>query len=240
MSDQIEIKIDAKKLTPDKFLAGARDFFALVEGVAKNVTSEAIDWSIEVDKGSQIVRMRIQNPTAETKRSLDVVSQGIRSLRGGIRMVPSGFTEKEIGAAKRLSDLSDGENIQSVSIKNGSVPENLTPEITRTVDAILAGRPDFAFGSIEGKIVMLSAKHGLECTVYDPVQRREIACWLQTPHAQEAAEKGYRKRVMAAGLIHYSKEGYAVSITVDEIRIFPPDSDLPTVEQIQQIYEQYK
>ena len=45
---------------------------------------------------------------------------------------------------------------------------------------------------------------------------------------------------MAKGLIHYAKEGHAVNITVDDIRIFPPDSDLPTLEDVQAIYKLYK
>jgi hypothetical protein len=45
---------------------------------------------------------------------------------------------------------------------------------------------------------------------------------------------------LAGGLIHYAKEGHPVSITVDSIRLFPPDSELPNVEEIQEIYKLYK
>ena len=240
MSNQIEIKIEAKRLTPDQFLAGAKDFFALVEGVAKNVTLEQINWLVEVDKGSTVVRMRAESPSNESRRVFSVVGRGIRALRSKTNVIPIGFTARELWAASRLSRLIDGEGVQVVCIKNGGKPEDLGPVVAETAEEILSRQSQIAFGGIEGKIVTLSAKHGLICTIYDPIQRREVTCYLQTEKAQEDAERGYRKRVLASGLIHYSKEGQAVDITVDTIRIFPPDSELPTIEDVQAVYKSHR
>ncbi len=240
MSNQIEIKIEAKRLTPDKFLAGAKDFFALVEGVAKNVTLAHINWSVEIDKGSAVVRMRAENPSDESQKVFTVVRQGIRALRNRTNVIPIGFTANELWAASRLSKLIDGEAVQLVSIRNGGRPEDLGAVVIETAEAILSRQSQFAFGGIEGKIVTLSAKHGLICTIYDPIQRREVTCYLQTEKAQQDAVKGYTKRVLVSGLIHYSKEGQAVNVTVDTIRIFPPDSELPTLEDVQAVYELHR
>lgn len=240
MNNQIEIKIEGKRLTPDKFLAGAKDFFALVEGVAKNVTLNEITWSVEIDKGSAVIRMRADNPSAESERVFTVVNQGIRALRNRTNIIPHGFTVNELWAASRLTKLIDGEGVQLISIRNGGEPEDFEPTIIETTDAILSRQSQIAFGGIEGRIITLSAKHGLICTIYDPVQRREVTCYLQTDQAQRDAVKGYTKRVLASGLIHYSKEGEAVNITVDSIRIFPSDSELPTVEDVQAVYKLYK
>ena len=139
MSDQIEIKIDAKRLTPDAFLASAKDFFALVEGVAKNVTTTPINWGVEVDKGSAIVRMRVENPSRDSTMALSIVSQGLRAMRTGTRVIPKGFTVPEIYAARRLAKLSDGENVQSVSIRNGGAPEALQDSVAHSADLILSG-----------------------------------------------------------------------------------------------------
>lgn len=237
MSNQIEIKIEAKRLTPAKFLAGAKDFFALVEGVAKNVTLNQINWYVEVDKGSAIVRMRAENPNTESERVLSVVSHGIKALRNRTNVIPSGFSPNELLAASRLTKLADGEGIQFISIRNGGEREDLNAAVVETADAILSRQSQTAFGGIEGKIIALSAKHGLVCTLYDPIQKREVTCYLQTEKSQQDALRGYTKRVLASGLIHYAKEGQAVSVTVDTIRIFPSDSELPTVEDVQAVYE---
>jgi hypothetical protein len=229
----------AKKLTPDKFLAGARDFFALVEGVAKNVTSAAISWKVGVDRGSDVVRMYVENPSAESEKVLDTVSQGVRALRNRARTIP-GFGMNELWAARRLAKIADGEFVQFVSIQNGSAPEELEKNVVETADAILAGESQIAFGGIEGEIVSLSSRHGFICVIYDPIQRREVTCYLQTKEAQQDALNGYTKRVLASGLIHYAKEGHAVSVTVDSITVFPSDDDLPTIEDVQAVYELYK
>ena len=140
MIDHIQIKIAGKRISPDKFLDGARDFFALVEGVARNVTNTPISWMVEADNGSAIVRMRIENPTSESEKPIHAVCHGLRSLKTGLKMVPSGFTRNEVSAARRLAKLIDGETVQSVSIQNGGEPEELTVLVADTADAILSGQ----------------------------------------------------------------------------------------------------
>lgn len=242
MSDKIEVKIAAKSLTPDKFLEGAKEFFALVEGVVKNVTGLNLKWRVEVDKGSEILRMQLENPTAESERSIDVVCQGVRALRNGTRTIPPGFTRREVEAARGLADLIDGKGVQSVSIQNGSAPEEMPHSVVDVANAILIRESHDAFGSVEGKIVSLSARQGFICIIFDPIERREITCYLPKPELRHEVIVGFEKdvRVLAGGLIHYAKEGHPVNITVDYIRLFPPDSELPTVEEIQEIYRLYK
>lgn len=240
MSNQIEIKIDGRSLTPDTFLSGANEFVALVQGVSKNVTGKKLEWLVEVEKGSAIIRLRPVNPSHEASDSISAVCNGVRSLRNGVRIIPPGFNRENISSAKIIAGLVDGLEVQSISIQNGGDKEDVPNNIVSIVDEILEGQPRTAFGSVEGKIVSLSAKHGYICTVDDPIQRREITCYLQSDQAQKTAIDGYTKRVLAKGLIHYAKEGHAVSITVDEIRIFAPDSEVPTLAEIQEIYKTYK
>jgi hypothetical protein len=157
----------------------------------------------------------------------------------GNRAIPACFTNEEIKAAKRLADLIDGETIQAISIKNGSEPELLSEKTSESADAILTGEIYQAFGSIEGKVDSLSDKASLICSITDPIYGREITCYFTNNEASEEAVKGFRKRVLAAGLIRYGKDGRPTSISVHKVEIFPDESDLPTVEQIQEIYSQY-
>jgi hypothetical protein len=240
MKDKIEIKVDARKLTPEKFLAAAESFFAIVQGVAKNVVQQPIQWSVEVQEGSTVIRMRAQNPSDASEKALDAVIRGMHSLRSGNPVIPPGFTKEEIRASKYLAEVINGTDIQSISIKNGAEPEPLSPAIASVADAILSGEHHTAFGSLEGKLDSLSDRHGFSCSIYEPLLRREIVCYFQKDEIKEEAVKGFRKRVLAGGLIRYAKEGHPTSIVVDTIRIFPEESELPTVEEIQEIYKQYK
>jgi hypothetical protein len=239
MSDTIEIKIDARKLTPGKFVDAVQAFFSLVQGVANNVAGDPVKWITEADKGSVIIRIRASNPNTKSKQSTEAVCRGLRSLRMGNRTIPALFTNEEVKAAKRLADLVDGERIQGISVKNGIEPELISKKTAESAEAILNGEIYQAFGSIEGKVDSLSDKASLVCSITDPIYGREITCYFTNDEAAEEAIKGFRKRVLAAGLIRYGKDGRPTSISVDKVKIFPDESDLPTVEQVQEIYKQH-
>ena len=158
-------------------------------------------------------------------------------MRSGIRTIPSGFSKSEITAARRLAAIIDGGDIKSVSIKNGGAPEDLMPTILTTADAILTGEATTAFGSIEGIIDSMSLKHGFCCSIQDAAYKREITCYFQKDEAIEEAKKGFGKRVLAGGLIRYAKEGHPTSISVDTVRIFPDESELPTIQEVQALFK---
>src|SRR4051812_37586620 len=129
MSNQIAVKITGSKISPDRFLEAVKHFVALVQGVAKNTSTAPIDWAIEVDKGSAIVRMKVQAPTAESERSIEAVTNGIRALRNGVKTLPYGFTRENVSAARILAALADGRDVQAVSIQNGSGPEDIPQSV---------------------------------------------------------------------------------------------------------------
>ncbi|MGH7976828.1 MAG: hypothetical protein ACREC8_09205 [Limisphaerales bacterium] len=182
----------------------------------------------------------VQNPSVESNESIIAVCRGVRSLRSGIKTIPHGFTRNEVRVSRNLAALIDGGHVQTISIKNGSDAEDLPQTIIPIADSILSGETHIAFGSVEGKIDSLSDKHGFSCSVFEPLMRREITCYFEKQEVIEDAIKGFGKRVLAGGLIRYAKEGHPTSIVVDTIRIFPEESELPTVEEVQAVYKLYK
>ena len=236
MNDKIEIKIEASDLTPEAFLKAAESFLDIVQGVGKNISSSPIDWRVEVAEGSAILRVRAGNPNAESARSIEAIYRGMRSLRSGAKATPIGFSQKEVRSAKALASVIDGTRIQTISFKNGGEAEDFPRAIIAVADAILTGENYTAFGSIEGKIDSLSDKHVFTCSVFDPNLDREITCYFQKQDVVEEAVRGFRKRVLVAGLIRYGKEGYPTSIIVDSVRIFPDESELPSLEEIRALF----
>jgi hypothetical protein len=242
MSNQIDLKINATFISPENFLKGVEEFFALIQGVRKNLGINPVNWSVEVEKGSALIRAKPEHPTPQSQDTIDTVCSGINALRNGMRTMPPGFTKREVEAVRALSALSDGQRIQSIFIRNGKAPEELAPSIVDVVNAMLIRESHDAFGSVEGKIVNLSARQGFICVINDLIERREITCYLQKIELRRQIIRGFEDevRVSAGGLIHYAKEGHPVSITVDTIRLFTPNADLPTVDEIQEIYRLYK
>lgn len=239
MNDKIGIKIDAKKLTPAKFIEAVEAFVSVVQGVARNVARSPINWTVEVAKGSTVFRMVPENPNQESDEAIHAVKGGFRSLSAGIRTVPNGFTQPEMRGLRILAGLLKDDAVKSIALKNGGRWEELPQSVIPIVDSILTKESHDAFGSIEGEIVAFSRRQAFECTIKDPIYRREIPCYLQNEESEKNAIKGFQEkaRVLADGLVHYSKEGELVNITASSIRVFLPESELPTLEDVQAIYK---
>jgi hypothetical protein len=243
MSNQIEINIDAPRLTPDKLQKAVDKFVTLLKGVSKNATGNYAqeDWGMEVKVGSTIF---IANPLSEKNGiTTDAMARGIRSLMSGIPTIPQYFTKDEVEAAKGIAALidDDGRYVRGIFIQNGGGPIHLSSQLVKTADLILAGDTQIAFGSVEGKIEGLHRKedHPITSTLRDPIYGRVIACNFNKPELEEEAFQAFKeaKRVLIYGLIHYSKDGYPIRIDSDFIRVFPPESELPTLEEIHAFFK---
>jgi len=244
MSESVSIKLEGPRLTPDKFVNAVQKFFSIVLGVTKNVVGVARpeDWSVEVDHGSAIVRIKPENPAIKASRSIDLMSRGIKSLASGVRSAPPGFGNDEVKAAKELASLidADGKFIKAIYIVNGEAPMGLTEEVGRSADAILSSEKHIAFGSIEGRVETLSDKEGqsgFQCTIKDPIYQRQVIIHFTKKELEDRAYEAFRKRVLVSGLIRYSKEGNPTSVDADYLKVFPEESELPTVQDVQAIYK---
>ncbi|HEX4122244.1 MAG TPA: hypothetical protein VH619_16625 [Verrucomicrobiae bacterium] len=242
MSNQIELKIDSAKLRPQQFIEAAQSFVTIVQGVAKNISGHLVVWVIEVDKGSDRVRMVADRPGVEYEKSIDAVTHGLKALRGEIREIPYGFSPIEMAALRSLAALRTSEGMRDISITSGSVPESVPENIIPLIDFLTTRQKHEEFGSIEGTIANVSFRQGFICTIQDPIEQRDILCYLQNQECQEQVMRAglRRARVLADGLVHYSEQGFPVSITADYIRVFPDETELPGLEDIQAIYKSYK
>jgi len=240
MSNSIHVKLDGPKLTPDRFIKAAQAFLALVTGVSKNLSEKAQDdeWAVETEKGSVIIRARTENPDRAVV--IHAIGRGVRALNSGVRSVPESFTKEEVKAARDLAAVIDGGGkfVTTISLANGEVMADLSPAVIKTADFILSGEKYEAFGSIEGRIETLNSREAypLACYVSEVHYKRQVVCHFNKKEDEERAIAAFRRRVLVYGLIHYAAEGYPTSVDADTLRIFPEESDLPTLEQIQAIY----
>jgi hypothetical protein len=238
MSDTIEIKIDGAKLTPETFILAVQQFFALIKGVTNNICgpSSQTNWTVEVEKGSNRVRGRVLNPTKESAQSIKAICAGINLLGEGFTGVPKGFTASEIRASQALAVLL-GKDVESITIQNGRTQAPLTREIVPTADIILGGSKFHAWGGLEGVINSMSDKHGFQCTIREQNYDRDVICYFQKIAIIEEAIRGFRHRALMNGLIRYTDEGLPDNMVVDAIIVFPEETELPTLAEIQAIYK---
>jgi hypothetical protein len=242
MSNSIEIKIEGPRITPDKFLKASDAFLHLLLGVDHNIDDKATsdDWVVEVEKGSNVVRAVCQKARVE---AIVAVSCGLMSLASGVQTLPKWFTKDDVKEARALANVLDeeGKYIRSIVVKYGNSDLAVGREIVTTADAILSGEKHESFGSIEGFVETLFHKDGefLTCNVRDFVHHRIIQCVFTNKEAEENAYKAFHppRRVLVAGLIRYAPEGHAVRIHSDQVRIFPDESELPTLEEIHSFFD---
>jgi len=237
MSNSIEVKIDGPRLTPEKFIAAVEHFFALVEGVSRNMfADDEIGWTVEVAQGSAIIRAKSTNPNAA--KAADAVKRGVRSLKSGVQSAPRWFTKNEIRAARELAIIPDGTAVTAVHIQNGEAPEEMSDTVVKTADAILTAERTTAYGSLEGVLDTVSVRDGFRCAVFEPNYHKPVTCSFNKKDLEAQAYAAFGKRVLVSGMVRYGKEGYPTSIDADVIRVFPEETELPSVEEIQAIYRE--
>ena len=235
MSNQIEIKIEGRKLTADKFRSAISAFFDLIENVTAEVCAgkRKLEWLVEVEHGSAIIRARAESADEIT----EAVERGVSLLQSGKREYPKFFNRDAISAARDLGKLADaeGEYISSVFIKNGSTPIEITSQTAATADDLLGSKHE-GMGSVEGKIEIISDRKGFKCSIFDPLYGRSIVCYFDSPEIEEKAIRAFRKRVLARGWVRYDRDKKPVNIVVEEIREFPDEAALPTLAEVQAAY----
>lgn len=241
MSDSIEIKLTGPHIPPEKFVTAVQRFLEIVQGVGRNIGGHKnpIQWTIEVDRGSAIIRARAQNRPQEATECTDAIRHAFHSLRTGARSVPRGFTVAELRKTQELADLTDKDFLMAV--KNGDTSEELSRDIGRTVESMLRREKYQDFGSIEGIMCSMAKGTRFECEIKDQQSGKTVHCYFTTDAvARQAWEAFMKDRIVAHGLVRYDKEGCPTSIVADAVRWIPDEADLPTVEQIQAIFQSYK
>jgi hypothetical protein len=234
-------------LDPAKFIAAVREFFGLVSelsrptpagvfaGVEIGLAGEIeVPWRVKVRQGSNIIALDI--PAAYR------ADNGFRypywKLREGTDALVSGrlgsdaLTDKAIGHAKRLSELTRYRGgIVPMRIWVERRPFDYGPQVADYIrEEERSSYHDF--GTLEGTLNAITDKNGaIEIKVSDPLWSQAIPCKVsdeQLPGAMAA----FRKRVELSGIINYNRLGRPTSIRVEKLLMMPDDSTLPAAADI--------
>jgi hypothetical protein len=224
-------------LGPKQFVAAARHFFALIEGLWSNVgEGKAIEWEVCAREGSTVLAMQPRGdmPTKQVGRLYNRVEKVTRALASG-DIEAANLDERELDHARALSDLSR---------ENGSViplrfwvrrqPILYGPDIADYIrEDHRGGYVDF--GSLEGRLQAIQDARGtLELKIRDVLYPAAIRCIVPETMLDEALEY-FRHRVEVTGEITYRAGGTPTSISVGRIDLLPEDDDLPTADDVRGI-----
>jgi hypothetical protein len=229
-----------ENLSPERFMAAARAFFGYVQEISLIIAPEApIRWIVRVREGSALLAVDpAPNVPAEVIRAIRTrTDHGLRSLLAG-DISDSGLPDPVLKYLRTLSEMTEaGPNKAApVHIRIWVKKKPITLEPTIAIAIREEGRADYNdYGTIEGRLETIQESYGtLQFFVRDAMLRQRVRCYFPEELLSEVFSK-FRKRVEVSGIIHYRKNGTAVSIEAEHIIALPDDSDLPTAEDVRGI-----
>jgi hypothetical protein len=236
----ITLELDEDEITVAEFTAAFDNFVGLVREVSKSLDASAPrEWLVKVYPGS--VGVGLYPKPGQSSAALHAVRaavlDGFDALADGRR--PAKFTDKAIGHAKNISKIFERRQRPTSSVrlwsgknKSVSVKKQVAHEASKLLDPVFED-----FGSVEGRLEVVTAHGKLECTIYDPLGDRAIKCEL-AEHLIPAAVEAFRKRVEVFGRVHYRQDGMAVRVIANQIVKFPSASEVPTVREMRGILKE--
>lgn len=231
----LALEIAGSQITPERFLRAVRAFFGLVQEVTAKIAGDEgrVEWAVKVNDGSAIVGVDPSYFTV-SPTTLDAIRtnvlRGLESLDAD-SLTPFDMPEGAVKYARDLANIvgTDDDDDTRVRVWVNKKPKPLTHKIVaNAIEILKAAYEDY--GSIEGRLQVVSEEGKLHCNVRDPVTGRAIRCIIPETMLPEAFS-AFRKRVEASGKIRYRKDGTPTSIKVESLFVFPDPKNLPSFRE---------
>lgn len=231
----LTLDLEGPKINSDGFRRAVDAFFALVDDVTRQIAGRGaqVKWAVSVKGGS----IHLSAAPEATRPEVAVkIPQIARAVKSGIGLVnrraerPRYFSDDALRRVKDLASIPGARLVESAHVSLANSSARLTQKTVDHVNALL-GSAVKDYGTLEGRLLVLSAQGGFFIHVIDPLTDRGIRCTLNDVLFDEAF-KAFRKRVAVTGTIHYRKDGEPNMIEVDELFVFPDRSQLPTAEEV--------
>lgn len=238
-NEKLILEIGGPEVSAEKFEQGIRSFLKVLKDVSQAVsgTIKGIRWAVEVEPAC--IRM-IYKPIPEESDSrdilvvLDTVESGFKSLESGEQR-PKYFTDNAARHAKSLANILDHKKngIDTIKVWRNGRSNQISYNTVTTVNSLFKSRYQ-DWGSLTGKLSVISEKQRLKFFIIDPITKDSIRCNFEEDMVEDVLS-AFRHRVEASGLIKYRKDGSPISIEVEEFYVFPDSADLPKPRDVRGI-----
>lgn len=231
----LTLDLEGPKITSDRFRRAVDSFFAVVDEVTRQMTGRAgqVKWVVSVKGGS----IHLSAAPEATRPEIAVrVPQIARAVKSGINLVsrraerPKYFSDEALRRVRELASVPGARQVETAQVTLANSSAKLTHKTVLHIDALL-GSAIKDYGTLEGRLLVLSAQGGFIIHVVDPLTERGVRCSLSDVLFEDAI-KAFRKKVAVTGTVHYRKDGEPNLIDVDELFVFPDPSQLPTAEEV--------
>jgi len=227
----IEFNIGANKVPASLFKIKVNTFIDLLEEVTDAITKgkKKVSWDIAVESGSQVLKAypKSKYNTDETDRILNTIDSGIETISKG-KPRPDLLSDKALEDIMSLSKpyKKNGDVIDKFIIKVNNKSQSLDSQMINYIQDII-GTASQALGSVEGRLEVVSKRHGYSFIITDTFTDKTIKCIFKNEEFLPKVFESWDKRVSVYGLIKYNKHGDIISILVDDFRVLINKEKLP-------------
>jgi hypothetical protein len=236
---QLTLVMEGNRITSERFLKAANNFFAMLKTVSDEVAGEkdSLSWTVSLKKGSLIL---VATPEPNKSKAL-VIPRAVKAIDSGIANMekrsirPRYFSDS---ALRNLSELGsviseEDNNIQEIKVRyNGSVRTISQHSVANVTDIL--GTDRRVDGSVEGKVALISDRRGFRVYIDDLVTGQAVRCVVKKS-LESKLIGSFRRRVVVSGIVHYRKDGNPISVEVHDIRMLGKRDDLPAFEDVRGI-----
>jgi hypothetical protein len=208
-SDEVAFNFPVDVLTPDTLERTIRAWRSLLESSGKDAGGTVLaTWEVTYLEVSSLHARYA--PVAERPEFKSVVLQELRGVATSIAQGNGALTAGPFAkAAKELIELS-----KIAPTEMTILDREITISAQAAVEIV---HPLRSIGSVEGRVLMVSKRRGLNCTLYDEVNNSAIHCKVPLSMEDEVRE-AFDRRVLIAGTItRHPLTGLAQSIAVTQI-----------------------
>jgi hypothetical protein len=138
---------------------------------------------------------------------------------------------KDLPALEAYRSVGTAVRHGAVTIASAARRVAIAPEFDEKIEKIIG--PDQVFeGSITGVLLAIHLHNTTRFEIYPPVGPRKIACTFPTALRKQVIE-GIDHNVRVVGKLRYKHWApFPHAIAVTEIQVYPPNSELPTLESL--------
>ena len=225
----------------EKVIAAESAFHDLLRAVAREVTSQGgnpVRWQFVDASTNGVVRFRVtplqigRDVALSVPRTIvDAVASGVAELEDAPER-PRYFSDQALDQAARLVALR--QDVGSLGVRNGRAGSSITDNFRQHVDSLL-GIQYYEDGAVEGTLEAVNVHDRSRFSVYDVLTSRAIRCNFGDRIALDQIAGALKKRVVVFGRIAYRANGVPISVTADELSVFPADEDLPRAADVRGI-----
>jgi hypothetical protein len=238
----LTLELDGKNVTPEKFMKAVRAFFGLVNEVTRELAGpkEFIHWTVQVKDGSNLVGLAPSHASVRPfvlDNIYALVHQGINSIEDSAAE-PEGLPEsalrhiRDLGSVAGVGDDDD----TKVRVWAKRLPAPITHKAAAHVAALLAESYE-DFGTIDGRVHVISDEGDLHVFITEPLGGRRIRCYFEEEMLPRFLA-AFRKRVEIKGKIKYRRDHKPISILATNLTEFPSSSELPSFKEMRGIFRE--